>query len=130
MSQQIYDQLGDLGSLVMLGSMISGIDGTVHDSEWKAIIETFVQFTDHENDDESVEHFNNVIENINKAHESLGTFENKMEFAKTVLNTFKSSFDEDLRKAIFASFNDIAMADLELHPNEAALLGLYAKHLL
>lgn len=130
MSQEIYEELGQLGSLVMLGSMISAVDGNVDDSEFEAIIETFLKFTDHENTDESVKHFGEIIDKVNKAHESFETFQDKISFAASVCHTFKNIFSEDMRKALFASFNEIAMADLELHENEAALLGLYAKHLL
>ena len=128
MSQEIYDDLGQLGSLVLLGTMVAGIDGQVDQSEWEEVIGTFVKFANEEA--ANPEHFGKIIEKVNKAHKSLETFENKIQYATTVLNTFKSMFDADLRKAILGAYNDIAMADLEMHPNEAALLGLYAKHLL
>jgi len=128
MSQEIYDDLGQLGSLVLLGTMVAGIDGQVDQSEWEEVIGTFVKFAKEEA--ATPEHFGEIIEKVNKAHKSLETFENKIQYATTVLNTFKSAFDADLRKAILGAYNDIAMADLEMHPNEAALLGLYAKHLL
>lgn len=128
MSQEIYDDLGQLGSLVMLGTMVAGVDGQVDESEWDGIISSFVKFANE--DAATPEHFGKIMEKVNKAHKSLETFENKIQYATTVLNTFKSAFDADLRKAILGAYNDIAMADLEMHPNEAALLGLYAKHLL
>ena len=128
MSQEIYDNLGQLGSLVMLGTMVAAVDGSFEESEFKSIVDGFVKFANE--DAATPEHFGKIIEKVNKAHKSLETFENKIQYATTVLNTFKSAFDADLRKAILGAYNDIAMADLEMHPNEAALLGLYAKHLL
>jgi uncharacterized tellurite resistance protein B-like protein len=128
MSQEIYDDLGQLGSLVMLGTMVAGVDGSVEDSEFESIVSAFVKFANE--DAASPEHFGKIMEKVQNAHKSLETFENKIHYATSVLNTFKRDFDADLRKAILGAYNDIAMADLEMHPNEAALLGLYAKHLL
>jgi len=128
MSQEIYDDLGQLGSLVMLGTMVAGVDGSVEDSEFESIIGAFVKFANE--DAANPEHFGKIMEKVHNAHKTLETFENKIHYATSVLNTFKRDFDADLRKAILGAYNDIAMADLEMHPNEAALLGLYAKHLL
>lgn len=128
MSQEIYEDLGKLGSLVMLGTMVAGVDGTVDESEFESIVSAFVKFANE--DAATPEHFGKVMEKVRNAHKSLETFEKKIHYATSVLNTFKKDFDADLRKAILGAYNDIAMADLVMHPNEAALLGLYAKHLL
>lgn len=126
--QEIYDDLGQLGSLVMLGTLVAAVDGEFDESEFDSIINSFVKFA--KEDAATPEHFSEILEKVTSAHKTLGTFEAKIQFAIAVLNLFKSMFDADLRKAILATYNDVAMADLEMHPNEAALLGLYAKHLL
>lgn len=128
MSQEIWDDLGQLGSLVLLGTMVASVDGDFAEEEGSAIVQTFLQFAPEEHN--SVDDFKRIMNKVSSAHKSLGTFENKIHYATTTLNTFKAKFDADTRKAILGAYNDIAMADLEMHPNEAALLGLYAKHLL
>ena len=128
MSQEIYDDLGQLGSLVMLGTMVAAVDGSFEESEFESIVNGFVKFANE--DAATPEHFAKTMDKVKNAHQTLGTFENKVKYAATVLNTFKSTFDADTRKEMLGVYNDIAMADLEMHPNEAALLGLYAKHLL
>lgn len=128
MSQEIYNDLGQLGSMVMLGTMVAAIDGSFEESEFDSIVDGFLKFA-HE-DAATPENFKRIMDKVQNAHKALGTFENKVNYAASVLNTFKSKFDADTRKAILGVYNDIAMADLEMHPNEAALLGLYARHLL
>ena len=128
MSQEIWDDLGQLGSLVLLGTMVAAVDGDFDEKEGEAIIHTFLKFANEEHN--SVDDFKRIMDKVANAHKGLGTFENKVKYAATTLNTFKANFDADTRKAILGAYNDIAMADLEMHPNEAALLGLYAKHLL
>lgn len=128
MSQEIYDDLGQLGSLVMLGTMVAAVDGDFDDSEFDSIINSFLKFAP--KDAGTPEHFAEIMEKVTNAHKSLETFENKLKYAVAVLNTFKSMFDADLRKAILGTYNEIAMADLEMHENEARLLGVYAKFLL
>lgn len=128
MSQEIWDDLGQLGSLVMLGTMVAAVDGDFDQKEGEAIVQTFLRFANEEHN--SVDDFKRIMDKVSNAHKSLGTFENKVKYAATTLNTFKANFDADTRKAILSAYNDIAMADLEMHPNEAALLGLYARHLL
>lgn len=128
MSQEIWEDLGQLGSLVMLGTMVAAVDGDFDEKEGEAIIQTFLRFANEERN--SVDDFKRIMDKVANAHKSLGTFENKVKYAATTLNTFKALFNADTRKAILGAYNDIAMADLEMHPNEAALLGLYAKHLL
>ena len=128
MSQEIWDDLGQLGSLVLLGTMVAQVDGEVAEEEGSAIVQTFLQFAPDEHN--SKDDLFRILDKVMNAHKSLGTFENKIDYALTTLNTFKAKFNADTRKAILGAYNDIAMADLEMHPNEAALLGLYAKHLL
>ena len=128
MSQEIWDDLGQLGSLVLLGTMVASVDGDFDEKEGEAIVQTFLKFANEEHN--SVDDFKRIMDKVANAHKGLGTFENKVKYAATTLNTFKANFDADTRKAILGAYNDIAMADLEMHPNEAALLGLYAKHLL
>ena len=38
MSQEIYDDLGQLGSLVMLGTMVASVDGSFEESEFAEIL--------------------------------------------------------------------------------------------
>jgi uncharacterized tellurite resistance protein B-like protein len=128
MSQEIYDDLGQMGSVLMLGTMVAAVDGEVDKKEMESLINVYLNLTSSE--EPSPEHFGEIMEKVSAAHKSLETFENKLKFAATVLNTFKSSFDEDLRKALMQEYTAIASADFEVHENETALLGLYAKHLL
>jgi uncharacterized tellurite resistance protein B-like protein len=128
MSQEIYNDLGQLGSLVMLGTMVAAVDGSFEESEFESIVDGFLKFA--KEDSATPEHFAKIMDKVQNAHKTLETFENKVNYAAAVLNSFKSKFDADTRKAILALYNDIAMADLEMHPNEAALLGLYTRHLL
>lgn len=128
MNQEIYNEIGDLGSLVLLGINIAGIDGSIEESEVESIVNSFLKFAP--DDENSVEHWENLLGKVNKALETLDTFEKKMGYSLTILNHFKENYPAETRKAILAEYNNIAMADLEVHPNESALLGLYTKHLL
>jgi uncharacterized tellurite resistance protein B-like protein len=128
MSQEIYDDLGDVGAVFMLGLLVAGIDGDVDEKELDSLANTYNKMTSDE--EFSTDHLKEVIEKVNAASQALGTFENKLNFAVAVLNTFKKKYDEDVRKALMHEYTAIASADFEVHENETALLGLYAKHLL
>lgn len=128
MSQEIYDNLGQMGSVLLLGTLVAAVDGEVDRKEIESLAGAYLKLTS--NEEPSPEHFGEILGKVNSALESLGTFEEKIQFATAILNTFKRDLSDDIRKALLQEFTAIASADLKMHENETALLGLYAKFLL
>lgn len=127
-NQEVFDNLGQLGSVVMLASMVAAVDGSIEESELEAVGNSFAQFVSDEAD--NLDNFKKIWGNVLQAHQDLGDFQGKLEFAVNVLKHFKEIFDEDTRRAMLVEFSKVAMADGELHDQEAQLLGLYTKFLM
>jgi len=127
-NQEVFNNLGQLGSVVMLASMVAGVDGNIEDSELEAVGNSFARFASDEAD--NVENFRRIWGNVMQAHQDLGDFKGKLDFAVNVLTHFKEIFDEDTRRSMLVEFSKVAMADGELHDQEAQLLGIYTKFLM
>ena len=127
-NQEVFNNLGQLGSVVMLASMVAGVDGNIEDSELEAVGNSFARFASDEAD--NLENFKRIWGNVMQAHQDLGDFKGKLDFAVNVLTHFKEIFDEDTRRSMLVEFSKVAMADGELHDQEAQLLGIYTKFLM
>jgi len=127
-NQEMYNDLGELGSIQFLGILIAGVDGSVDDSELEAVGNSFARFASNEAD--NMDNFKRIWENVMNVFTELENFENRFNFAVEVLRHWKDKFSDDTKKAMMLEFVKVANADEELHDNEAKLLGAYAKILL
>lgn len=127
-NQEMYDDLGELGSILFLGTLVAGVDGSVEESELEAVGNSFARFASNEAD--NIDNFKRIWGNVMKVFNELGDFETRFNFAVQVLRHWKDHFSEDTRKAMMLEFVKVAGADEVLHENETKLLGAYAQILL
>lgn len=127
-NQEMYDDLGELGSILFLGVLVAGVDGSVEDSELNAVGNSFAKFASEEAD--NVDNFKAIWGIVMKVFQELGDFQTRFNFAVEVLRHWKGKFSEDTRKSMMVEFVKVAGADEVIHENESKLLGAYAQFLL
>lgn len=128
MNQEIYDDLGQMGSLMLLGVLVASVDGEIDDSELDTLTSTFVRFANEEA--QTAEYYGDLLNRVVQAFKRLDTIENQVNYAVLVCNTLKRDLSETMCRELYGEFSKMAMADGELHENEATLLDIYKDHLL
>jgi uncharacterized tellurite resistance protein B-like protein len=121
-NQEIYNKLGDIGTLTFIGVEMARIDGEVDQKEYAAIANAFVRFASE--DRQNKESFDNMIKDVMEVIQGFESFEDKKSYVETALLHMTKKYDKDLRNAMLEEISKIAHADDELHDNEAGLLNL------
>ena len=125
-NQEIYDKLGDIGTLALIGVEMARIDGEVTDEEFTAIGNAFVRFASEER--KNAESFQSLLDDVMETIHGFESFEDKKSYVETALLHMAKKYDEDLRRAMLEEITNIAYADDELHEREAGLLNLCKKY--
>lgn len=119
-NQEIFDKLGEMGTLMMLFLEMAGADGEVEEDEIATVLDAASNFTD-----------NDVEPYIGRALEVAKTlsFEERVAYLKAGLAYFAGKFDADMKKSILVELARIAKADGAIHDNESSLFKMAASHL-
>lgn len=121
-NQEIYEKLGDIGTLTLIGVEMARIDGEVTDEEFTAIGDAFVRFASEER--RNAESFQSLLNDVMEVINGFESFEDKKNYVETALLHMTKKYDEDIRSAMLEEITKIAHADNELHEREAGLLNL------
>jgi uncharacterized tellurite resistance protein B-like protein len=111
-NQEIFDDLGEIGTLMLLFMEMAGADGEFDKSELIAIHEAAQSFTDGDLDD----FFQNAI----KIRKSL-SFEDRIAYINSGLGYFAENLEPGNKKSILNELAKIANADGAIHNNESLL---------
>jgi uncharacterized tellurite resistance protein B-like protein len=119
-NQEIFDDLGEMGTLMMLFLEMAAADGKFTDEEIATVLDSASNFTDHD-----VEPF---VQNALKVAKSL-SFQERVDYLHAGLAYFSGKFSADMKKGILVELATIAKADGAIHDNESALFKMAASHL-
>jgi uncharacterized tellurite resistance protein B-like protein len=119
-NQEIFDDLGEMGTLMMLFLEMAAADGKFTDEEIGTVLDSASNFTD-----------NDVEPFVGRALEiaSSLSFEERVAYLQAGLAYFAGKFPADMKKGILVELAKIAKADGAIHDNESALFKMAATHL-
>jgi uncharacterized tellurite resistance protein B-like protein len=118
-NQEIFDDLGEMGTLMMLFLEMAAADGEFSDEEIATVLDSASNFTD--NDVEA------YVGRALKTAKSL-SFEERVAYLQAGLAYFAGKFDADMKKGILVELAKIAKADGAIHDNESSLFKMAATH--
>ncbi len=119
-NQEIYDELGDMGTLILLYLEMAGADGETTEEEAIVMLKASSCFTD-----QDVTQF---FDGAFKVKAEL-TFNERLAYLKAGLGYFAENLKADTKKNILHSLTLIAGADGTIHDNESALYQLAYSYL-
>jgi uncharacterized tellurite resistance protein B-like protein len=119
-NQEIFDDLGELGTLMLLFLEMAGADGEFAESEFEAIVDGLENFTDAD--------LKPFIDKAYKVRSTL-TFEERVNYLKSGLGYFAGNLSAEMKKAVLVEMAKIAKADGVIHDNESALFKMAASYL-
>ena len=119
-NQEIFDKLGEMGTLMLLFLEMGVADGEFTEDEFVSIIESASKFTDQEVD--------RFLHSAVEVAKSL-SFEERVAYLNAGLAYFAGKFPANMKKGILVELARIAKADGAIHNNESALFKMAASHL-
>jgi hypothetical protein len=119
-NQEIYADLGDMGTLILLYLEMAGADGETTEDEVLMILKAASCFTD-----KDVTQF---FEGVFKVKGIL-SFDERLAYLKAGLSYFAENIPADTKKNILHSLTLVAGADGNIHDNESALYKLAYSYL-
>ena len=119
-NQEIFDKLGEMGTLMSLFLEMGAIDGHLDQSEIARVIEVSQNFTD-----QNVLPFIGLALDVRKEIGQMGV----LKYLKSGLAYFGNKFGTETKKGILIALKSIAKADGVLHENEKVLFDLAVKEL-
>ena len=119
-NQEIFDKLGEMGTLMLLFLEMAGADGKFDESETEAILDAASNFTD--------EDLIPFIDSAIKIRKSI-SFEERVAYLNAGLAYFAGKLSANMKTGILVELAKIAKADGAIHNNESALFKMAASHL-
>lgn len=119
-NQEIFDKLGEMGTLMSLFLEMGAIDGNLDQSEIDQVLKCSKLFTN--------EDVMPVIASAIVIRKEIGQ-DGVIKYLKAGLSYFGNKFDDDTKEGILLALKSIANADGVIHENEKLLFGLAVKEL-
>lgn len=119
-NQEIFDKLGEMGTLMSLFLEMGAIDGNLDQSEIDQVLKCSKLFTN--------EDVMPVIASAIVIRKEIGQ-DGVIKYLKAGLSYFGNKFDDDTKKGILLALKSIVNADGVIHENEKLLFGLAVKEL-
>ena len=119
-NQEIYDDLGQMGTLILLYLEMAGADGETTSLEVLTILKEASCFTD-----KDVTQF---LDGALKVKGSI-SFDDRLTYLKAGLSYFAENLPAETKKNILHSLTLVAGADGNIHDNESALYKLAYSYL-
>lgn len=119
-TQEIFDELGEMGTLMLLFIEMAAADGEMTEDEIDTLVDSGSNFTDRD--------LMPFIESALKVRTTLGGKE-RIAYLGAGLDFFANKFDADMKKGILIELAKIAKADGVIHNNESALFKMAASYL-
>jgi uncharacterized membrane protein YebE (DUF533 family) len=119
-NQEIYNRLGEMGTLMALFLEMGAIDGHLDDSEINQVIKVSELFTNQD--------LKPFIDSAIEIRNEIGQKE-VINYLKAGLTYFGDKFDEETKQGILIALKSIAQADGVIHGNEKLLFDLAVNNL-
>lgn len=119
-NQEIFNDLGEMGTLMLLFLEMAGADGEFDESEIETIIDGASNFTD-----KNLGPFIDSALAIRKAI----SVEARINYLAAGLGYFAGNLSADMKKGILVELAKIAKADGVIHDNESTLFKMAASYL-
>lgn len=119
-NQEIFEKLGEMGTLMSLFLEMGAIDGNLDQSEIDQVLKLSKLFTN--------EDVMPVIASAIVIRKEIGQ-DGVIKYLKAGLSYFGNKFDDDTKEGILLALKSIANADGVIHENEKLLFGLAVKEL-
>lgn len=118
--QEIFDDLGEMGTLMMLFLEMVSADDEISTEEVETLYESASKFTK-----QDVHQF---VERALRVAKTL-SFNDRVSYLNAGLAHFSKKFSAEMKKNILIELAKIANADGSIHDNESSLFKLAASHL-
>lgn len=119
-NQELFDTLGEMGTLMLLFIEMAGADGEITEDEIETLVDSGSNFTDRD--------LLPFVESALKVRTTIGGKE-RIAYLGAGLDLFADKFDADMKKGILIELAKIAKADGVIHNNESALFKMAASYL-
>ena len=119
-NQEIFDELGEMGTLMLLFIEMAAADGEITEDEIGTLVDSGSNFTDRD--------LTPFIDSALKVRTTLGAKE-RIAYLGAGLDLFAGKFSADMKKGILIELAKIAKADGAIHNNESALFKMAASYL-
>ena len=119
-NQEIFDDLGEMGTLMLLFIEMAAADGEIAQAEIAAIVNGAANFTDND--------IVPFIDNAIKIRTAL-TVEARINYLSAGLGYFAGNLSADMKKGVLVELAKIAKADGVIHDIESKLFKLAASYL-
>jgi len=119
-NQEIFDKLGEMGTLMLLFLEMAAADGKFTDEELETVIDSASNFTDQD--------VGIFVQRALEVAKSI-TFEERFAYLDAGLAYFAGKFSAELKKGVLVELAKIAKADGTIHNNESALFKIATGHL-
>ncbi len=119
-NQEIFDDLGEMGTLMLLFIEMAGSDGEITEDEIGMLVESGSNFTDQD--------LSPFIDSALEVYSTLG-FKERIAYLAAGIEMFAGKFPADMKKGILIELAKIAKADGAIHDNESALFKMAASYL-
>ena len=119
-NQEIFDDLGEMGTLMMLFLEMASTDGEISTEEAETLYESAANFTD-----QDVHQF---VLSARRVAKTL-SFNDRVSYLNAGLAHFSEKFSAKMKKNILIELAKIANADGRIHDNESSLFKMAASHL-
>ena len=119
-NQEIFSEIGEMGTLMLLFLEMAGADGEVTESEIETVLGAGSFFTD-----------NDLAPNVDaaiKIRNSIG-FKERVAYLAAGLGYFAENLSAQMKKNILIAMAEIAKADGVIHDAESALFKMAASYL-
>jgi len=126
-NQEIYNKLGDLGTIMFVAHEMVHADDDVHEEEYNELLKIFGFFVSEEN--RNIEHFKATLNNVFEIYEHFEDFDAKLSYLHNSLNFFKDHFSDHVKQNILLAIHAMGEADGKWHANELALYGICSHYL-
>ena len=119
-NQEIFDELGEMGTLMLLFIEMAAADGEIAKAEIGAIVDGASNFTDHD--------IMPFVDNALKIRKSLSV-EARINYLAAGLGYFAGNLSADMKKGVLVELAKIAKADGVIHDIESKLFKMAASYL-
>ena len=119
-NKEIFDKLGEMGTLMSLFLEMGAIDGNLDQSEIDQVLRVSKSFTD-----EDLMPFITMAVELRKKIGQKGV----LNYLQAGLSYFGNNFDDEMKKGILLALKSIANADGVIHENEKVLFEIAVNRL-
>ena len=120
-NEKNYENLGQIGSFMLVGVEMMAADGKLLEVESSALIDGYVALS---GENATKEHLDATMLRVHAVRNSFADFETKLGYIKYSMGRLGSETSDDLKNGIIGLLAGIAEADGDVDDNEIGLLAI------